>query len=78
MAICQTRGDIEAGSYAIVGSPSTVRDKLKETIQTLGVGNMLGLFQLGNLPAEKTRKNMTLFGREVLPALRKELCQAAV
>jgi hypothetical protein len=35
----------------------------------LGVGNLLGLFQLGTLPAELTRKSMQLFARDVMPAL---------
>ncbi|MFW6125102.1 MAG: LLM class flavin-dependent oxidoreductase [Pirellulales bacterium] len=69
---CQSRADIEAGTYAIVGSPATVRDKLGAAIKELGVGNVLLLLQLGSLPAELTRKNMNLFAREVLPALRKE------
>ena len=57
----------------VVGSPATVRDKLKHYIKQLGVGNLLGLFQLGSLPADLTRKNMTLFAEQVLPALRAEL-----
>lgn len=66
----KTRAEIEEGGYAIVGSPATVRDRLMEYGQRLGVGNLLGLFQLGTLPAELTRKNMTLFAEEVMPALR--------
>jgi hypothetical protein len=30
---------------------------------------LLGLFQLGTLPADLTRKNMQLFAKEVMPAL---------
>jgi alkanesulfonate monooxygenase SsuD/methylene tetrahydromethanopterin reductase-like flavin-dependent oxidoreductase (luciferase family) len=67
-----TREEIEAGGYAVVGSPATVRQKLSEYVHTLGVGNLLGLFQLGTLPADLTKKNMTLFAQEVLPALRRE------
>jgi len=69
----QTRADIEEGGYAFVGSAETVRDRLIETIRRLGVGNLLGLFQIGTLPADLTKKNMTLFAERVLPALRKEL-----
>ena len=65
----ETRQQIEDGAYAIVGSPATVRDKLLEYGKRLGVGNLLGLFQLGTLPASLTRKNMELFAREVMPAL---------
>lgn len=64
--------EIEAGVYAVVGSPGTVRETLAHHMKRLGVGNLLGLFQLGSLPGELTRKNLTLFAREVLPALRQE------
>ncbi|MEK6246679.1 MAG: LLM class flavin-dependent oxidoreductase, partial [Planctomycetales bacterium] len=68
----KTRADIEEGNYAIVGSPATVRDRLSELTKHLGMGNLLGLFQLGTLPADLTKKNLTLFATEVMPALRKE------
>ncbi|KMM17106.1 LLM class flavin-dependent oxidoreductase [Synechococcus sp. GFB01] len=71
MSNCRTREEIEEGSYAIVGSPATVREKLTEQIERLGIGNLLGLFQLGTLPADLTRRNMQLFAEEVLPALRR-------
>ncbi len=70
MSSLETRQQVEEGLYALVGSPATVRDRLIEAIQYLGVGNLLGLFQLGTLPAELTRKNMTLFAQEVMPAVR--------
>ena len=35
--------------------------------------DLLGLFQLGTLPVELTRKNMTLFAEQVLPALREKV-----
>jgi alkanesulfonate monooxygenase SsuD/methylene tetrahydromethanopterin reductase-like flavin-dependent oxidoreductase (luciferase family) len=67
----KTRKEIEDGAYAIVGSPATVRDKLTHYIKKLGVGNLLGLFQIGTLPAELTKKNLTIFAQEVMPALQK-------
>ncbi|EAQ82502.1 LLM class flavin-dependent oxidoreductase [Blastopirellula marina] len=72
MTSCQTRDDIERGGYAIVGSPDTVREKLKTYSQRLGVGNLLGLFQIGTLPHELACKNMTLFAEQVMPKLRAE------
>jgi len=66
----KTRKEIEDGAYAIVGSPATVRDKLKHYAERLGVGNLLGLFQIGTLPADLTKKNLTLFAQEVMPGLR--------
>ncbi|MEX2173301.1 MAG: LLM class flavin-dependent oxidoreductase [Pirellulaceae bacterium] len=69
LSTVETRQQIEEGAYAIVGSPATVRQKLLEYGKKLGVGNLLGLFQLGTLPGDLTRKNMQLFAREVMPAL---------
>jgi len=74
---CETRQDVEEGSYAIVGSPDTVAKKLIEKAKELGVGNLLGLFQLATLPEDLTRRNMTIFAREVMPRLRAELGDAA-
>ena len=56
-------------------APATVRQRLTENIRKLGVGNLLGLFQLGTLPAELTRTNMRLFAEDVMPQLREELKQ---
>ena len=39
-------------------------------VERLGVGNLLGLFQLGTLPADDTRRNLELFAAEVMPKLR--------
>jgi hypothetical protein len=58
------------GEYAIVGSPETVFEKLVENIERLGTGNLLGLFQLGTLPANLTRRNLELFATEVMPRLK--------
>lgn len=67
----KTRKEVEDGAYAIVGSPATVRDKLSHYAKKLGVGNLLGLFQIGTLPADLTKKNLTIFAQEVMPALQK-------
>ena len=37
----------------------------------MGFGNLLVMCQFGTLPPELTRKNMELFAREVMPALKK-------
>jgi alkanesulfonate monooxygenase SsuD/methylene tetrahydromethanopterin reductase-like flavin-dependent oxidoreductase (luciferase family) len=58
------------GRYAIVGSPDTVYEQLEECLTRLGTGNLLGLFQLGTLPADLTRANLTLFAEQVMPRLR--------
>jgi alkanesulfonate monooxygenase SsuD/methylene tetrahydromethanopterin reductase-like flavin-dependent oxidoreductase (luciferase family) len=69
--------DLEAGSYAIVGSPDTVFEKLAEHIHDLGAGNLLGLLQLGDMPDEKVRGSMTRFAEQVIPRLRAEFPDSA-
>ncbi|MGH9170370.1 MAG: LLM class flavin-dependent oxidoreductase [Acidimicrobiales bacterium] len=66
----KTWDQVVEGQYAIVGSPATVLDKLSENVERLGVGNLLGLFQLGTLPADDTRRSLDLFAAEVMPGLR--------
>jgi alkanesulfonate monooxygenase SsuD/methylene tetrahydromethanopterin reductase-like flavin-dependent oxidoreductase (luciferase family) len=77
MVHCQTRQDIEAGDFAIVGSAETVRQKLAELISLYGVGNVLALLQLGTMGAEQTRRNMQRYAEDVLPFLRRRFGDAA-
>jgi alkanesulfonate monooxygenase SsuD/methylene tetrahydromethanopterin reductase-like flavin-dependent oxidoreductase (luciferase family) len=65
------------GRYAIVGSPETVTEQLVECVGALGTGNLLGLFQLGSLPADLTRANLSLFAEQVMPRLRAEFPDGA-
>ncbi len=66
----ETWDQVVAGQYAIVGSPDTVYEQLVQNIERLGTGNLLGLFQMGTLPAAETRRNLALFAAEVMPRLR--------
>jgi alkanesulfonate monooxygenase SsuD/methylene tetrahydromethanopterin reductase-like flavin-dependent oxidoreductase (luciferase family) len=56
----------------LVGSPETVAERLLGFVKDLRIGTVLGLLQFGSLPADLTRKSMTLFAREVIPAVRAE------
>jgi alkanesulfonate monooxygenase SsuD/methylene tetrahydromethanopterin reductase-like flavin-dependent oxidoreductase (luciferase family) len=66
----KTWEDVVEGQYAIVGSPATVLEKLEASLERLGTGNLLGLFQLATLPADLTRNSTEMFAREVMPRLR--------
>jgi len=66
----ETWEQVVEGQYAIVGSPETVTDMLIDNLGRLGTGNLLGLFQLGTLPHDLTKKNLSLFGEQVMPKLR--------
>jgi alkanesulfonate monooxygenase SsuD/methylene tetrahydromethanopterin reductase-like flavin-dependent oxidoreductase (luciferase family) len=52
----------------VVGSAATVREKLKALEAYLGFGNLCAVLQIGDMPHERTMKNMELFARQVMPA----------
>jgi len=56
--------------YAVVGSPETVRVRLGELREELGFGTLAGLLHFGDMPNDRAVRNMELFAREVLPAVR--------
>jgi alkanesulfonate monooxygenase SsuD/methylene tetrahydromethanopterin reductase-like flavin-dependent oxidoreductase (luciferase family) len=62
--------EIQKAGFVIVGSPATVRDRLKEIASDTGLGTLLPNFSVGNAPHELTCKSMTLFAQEVIPSLR--------
>ena len=64
--------EVEDGMYAVVGSPATVRDRMREVLKQTGCGIVQAIFQVGSMPHAMATKNMTLFAREVMPALRAE------
>jgi alkanesulfonate monooxygenase SsuD/methylene tetrahydromethanopterin reductase-like flavin-dependent oxidoreductase (luciferase family) len=61
---------IELGLF-VCGSPATVRAAFENYWKEMRFGNLLVMCQFGTLPADLTRKNMELFTREVMPALKK-------
>jgi alkanesulfonate monooxygenase SsuD/methylene tetrahydromethanopterin reductase-like flavin-dependent oxidoreductase (luciferase family) len=60
---------IDLGLF-VCGSPQTVRKAFEAYWKTMRFGNLLVLCQFGTLPADLTRRNMDLFAREVMPALK--------
>ena len=75
---CETWDDVEKGCFAVVGSPETVADKLIEHASEIGCGNLLGLFQLGNMPAAKARENARRYAEAVMPVLNQALPDSAL
>ena len=61
-------GLMETGIF-LCGSADTVRKKLVDSHRILGFQNFLAVLQFATLPRGLTEKNLTLFAREVLPAL---------
>jgi alkanesulfonate monooxygenase SsuD/methylene tetrahydromethanopterin reductase-like flavin-dependent oxidoreductase (luciferase family) len=74
---CETWEDVEKGCFAIVGSPETVADKIVEHASEIGCGNMLGLFQLGDMPPAKARDNARRYAEEVMPRVNRALPNTA-
>lgn len=60
---------IELG-LIVCGSPATARQALEGYWKNMRFGNLLVLCQFGTLTADLTRKNMELFAREVMPAVK--------
>ena len=60
---------LELGLF-VCGSPSTVKAAFETYWKEMRFGNLLVMCQFGTLPADLTRKNLELFAREVMPALK--------
>jgi hypothetical protein len=60
---------VELGLF-VCGSPQTVRKAFESHWNDMRFGNLLVMGQFGTLPADLTRKNLELFARDVLPALK--------
>jgi len=60
---------IELGLF-VCGGPQTVLNSFKNHWNEMRFGNLLVMCQFGTLPADLTRKNMELFARQVMPALK--------
>ena len=60
-----------AGGAHIAGSPATVRDLLGEQIEALGVNYMIIAFNIGSMKHEDSVRSLTMFAKEVMPALEK-------
>jgi alkanesulfonate monooxygenase SsuD/methylene tetrahydromethanopterin reductase-like flavin-dependent oxidoreductase (luciferase family) len=67
--------DLVDQGYVIAGSPKTVYDRMVDLAKTLRVGNIFGLFQIGDMPGDKVRHSTKLFAEQVMPKLKAELFQ---
>lgn len=64
----------EIGMF-IYGSAATVRARLEEFQDRIGLGQLCTILQFGTLPHELTKKNMELFATEVMPHFRNRVRQ---
>ena len=61
---------MELGLF-VCGGPTTVKNSFEKHWSEMRFGNLLVMCQFGTLPADLTKKNLELFARDVLPALKK-------
>jgi len=66
----QSIDDLLKKGMFLCGSAETVRQRIEEYQKQIGFGYLLPLMQFATLPHELTRKNLELFARDVIPALR--------
>ena len=61
---------VDMGSV-VVGSPTTVLDRLVEIATRFRIGNLHAMLQFGSMPRELIVNNITLFASQVMPSLRR-------
>jgi alkanesulfonate monooxygenase SsuD/methylene tetrahydromethanopterin reductase-like flavin-dependent oxidoreductase (luciferase family) len=61
---------VDMGSV-VVGSPTTVLDRLVEIATRFRIGNLHAMLQFGSMPRELIMNNITLFASQVMPSLRR-------
>lgn len=62
--------DAQKSGQIIVGSPSTVAERIEEITTAMDAGRLLMYTDCWTMPAWMTRKNMTIFAEEVMPRFR--------
>ena len=58
-----------SAGYIIAGSPSTVRERMKQDNEVAGINYCLCRLAFGDLSLEESTRSVELFAREVMPAL---------
>ena len=62
--------EAQQSGQIIVGSPSTVAERIEEITTRMGAGRLLVTGDSWTMPSWMTRKNMTIFAEEVMPRFR--------
>ena len=66
-----TADQLIASGTALIGSPTTVRQKIREMVDRTGVNSLVTMLQFGTLSDALTRRNMDMFASEVMPHFKK-------
>jgi alkanesulfonate monooxygenase SsuD/methylene tetrahydromethanopterin reductase-like flavin-dependent oxidoreductase (luciferase family) len=65
------------GGYILVGSPSTVAERIHELSEKLGFGQLGVNLAVGTVSQQQTRENTDAFAKEVMPMFREKQAAAA-
>jgi alkanesulfonate monooxygenase SsuD/methylene tetrahydromethanopterin reductase-like flavin-dependent oxidoreductase (luciferase family) len=65
------------GGYIIVGSPSTVAERIHELQETLGFGQLGANIPVGTISQQQTRESTDAFAKEVIPLFRETTAPVA-
>lgn len=60
--------DAQHAGFCLVGSPTTVRDRVREQVETAGVNYLMCRMAFGDLPRAVSETSVRLFADEVMPA----------
>ena len=63
--------ELEREGYILLGSPASVRDRLKEIEKDLGIGLFIGGGRIGDMSHAKATRSAELFASEVIPHFRR-------
>jgi alkanesulfonate monooxygenase SsuD/methylene tetrahydromethanopterin reductase-like flavin-dependent oxidoreductase (luciferase family) len=69
--------ELIAGGYIIVGSPSTVAERIHELQETLGFGQLGANIPVGTVSQQQTRESTDAFAKEVIPLFREKTAPVA-
>ena len=69
--------ELIAGGYIIVGSPSTVAERIHELQETLGFGQLGANIPVGTVSQQQTRESTDAFAKEVIPLFRERTAPVA-
>jgi alkanesulfonate monooxygenase SsuD/methylene tetrahydromethanopterin reductase-like flavin-dependent oxidoreductase (luciferase family) len=62
--------ELESEGYILLGSPASVRDRLREIEKDLGIGLFIGGGRIGDMSHAKATRSAELFASEVIPHFR--------
>ena len=71
------RGARSTGGYIIVGSPSTVAERIHALQETLGFGQLGANIPVGTVSQQQTRESTDAFAKEVIPLFREKTAPVA-